>query len=176
METTSTIDAPIGPVVLRYGLLAGLLSVLFTFALYATGQETNQWLPWLGIVIAIGAIYLAHNAYKGQNKGFMSYGQGLGIGMLVTLVSAVLSSVFSYVYRTFIDPDMTARILDKSREKMEAAGNMSDEQIEQAMKMAAKFTAGPIALVFGLVFALLLGLILSLIIAAITKNAKPEFE
>jgi hypothetical protein len=91
-------------------------------------------------------------------------------------VSAVLSAVFSYLYTTVIDPDMAARILDKARSDMEARGNMSDAQIDQAMHWTSMFMQGPALLGIVLVGGLLTGLIVSLITAAVLKNPKPEFE
>jgi len=62
------------------------------------------------------------------------------------------------------------------RTKMEAGGNMSDAQIDQAVSLAGKFSTGPIAFVIVIVSSVMMGLLLSLVIAAITKNPKPEFE
>lgn len=177
METTTTIitvtPASVG---LRYGLLTGLVSVIFSFIILATGQIGNTSLVSLGFIILIAGIVLAHRAFKAANEGYLAYGQGLGIGTLVAAVSGTLSAVFNYVYREFIDPDVTARIVEQMRTKLEAAGNMSDAQIDQAIGMSTKFSTGPIGLVIGIIGSIILGLLFSLVIAAITKNPKPEFE
>ncbi|QKG51585.1 DUF4199 domain-containing protein [Hymenobacter sp. BRD67] len=173
---TATPSASTSSVALRYGLLTGLVSIIYLFVTFATGQESNQPVSWLSLVIPITGVYLAHKAFKQLNGGFMSYGQGVGIGVLLSVVSGALTSVFNYVYRTIIDPDITTRTVEAARAKMEAAGTMSDAQIDQAMAMASKFSSGPIMLIIGLVVSVLFGLLISLVIAAITKNPKPEFE
>ncbi|MGI4885451.1 MAG: DUF4199 domain-containing protein [Janthinobacterium lividum] len=175
METT-TVPVTTAAVGLRYGLLTGLVSILFSFALFATDQQGNSAIGLLGFVILIAGIVLAHRAFKQANAGYLAYGQGVGIGTMLAAVSGVLSTAFSYVYREFIDPDMSARVLDQARAKLEAAGTMSEAQINQALSMSTKFTTGPIGLVFGVVGSILFGVIFSLVIAAITKNPEPEFE
>ncbi len=173
---TATSTASTSSVAVRYGLLTGLVSIIFLFVVFAIGQESNQAISWANSIIPIGGICLAHKAFKQSNAGFMSYGQCLGIGVLLTLVSGILSGIFNYVYRTFVDPDLTSRTVEAMRTKMEAGGNMSDAQIDQAVSLAGKFSTGPIAFVIVIVSSVMMGLLLSLVIAAITKNPKPEFE
>lgn len=172
----STPSATTTSVGIRYGALTGLVIIIYSFILFATGQEMNQALGWVSLVLPIGGIIFAHKAFKQANAGFMSYGQGLGIGVLLSLVNGVLTSVFSYVYRTFIDPDLAGRMMEQMRAKLEEAGSMSDAQIDQALAMSTKFSTGPIGFAVGVLTVLLFGLIYSLVIAAITKNSKPEFE
>lgn len=172
----STPSATTTSVGIRYGVLTGLVIIIYSFILFATGQEMNQALGLVSLVLPIGGIVLAHKAFKQANAGFMSYGQGLGIGVLLSLVSGLLTSVFSYVYRTFIDPDLAGRMMDQMRTKLESAGSMSDAQIDQTLAMSTKFSTGPIGFAVGILSALLVGLLFSLVIAAITKNSKPEFE
>ncbi|PJJ61297.1 DUF4199 domain-containing protein [Hymenobacter chitinivorans] len=174
MENQST-PASSTAVGVRYGLLTGLISVIISFALNVAGLE-NSPAKWLTLLILIGAIVLAHRAYKQQNGGFMSYGQGLGIGTTLSAVSGVLSAIFTYVYVTIIDTNFIARLMDKTRADMEAKGSMSDEQIDQAMAMTGKFMNGPMMMVSVLIGAVMMGLLASLIISAITKNNRPEFE
>ena len=40
----------------------------------------------------------------------MSYGQGVGIGFWIGLVSAVIGNVFTYIYVKFIDDGFIAKI------------------------------------------------------------------
>ena len=175
MKTAIT-PATTSSVAIRYGLLTGLVYVIFLFVVFVVGLEANTAVGWLGLVFPIGGIYLAHQHYKTRNSGFMSYGQGLGIGVLLSIVSGLLTGVFNYVYRTFIDPEMNGRMLETVRTKMEEGGNMSDEQIDGALKMSAKFSSGPVGFAVGLVVAVISGFIIALIISAFTKHNRPEFE
>jgi hypothetical protein len=160
---------------MRYGLLTGLVGIVISLVLNMSHMEQSP-VKWLSVVVLIGGIILGQKAYKQANGQFMSYGEGLGVGVIVSGVSAVLSAVFSYVYVTFIDPEMTARILDKARADMEARGTMTDAQIDQAMHFTSMFVQGPALVGVALVGGIVMGLLVSLITAAILKNPKPEFE
>ncbi len=172
---TSTTPASTASVGMRYGLLTGLVSIIISFGLNVTQMEASP-LKYLTSVVMIAGIILAQRDFKQRNSGFMEYGQGLGVGVVASTVIGVLSAIFTYIYTAFIDPAIMTRALEKARTEMEAKGNMSDAQIEQAMAMSAKFTSGPILLVFIIVGSIVIGLIISLITSAFIKNAKPEFE
>lgn len=161
---------------MRYGLLTGLVSIIYMFVLFVSDLAANTAAQWGGLVVPIVGIYLAHQAYKAQNGGFMSYGQGLGLGVMLSAVSGLLTGVFNYVYRTIIDPEMAVRMMEAVRVKMEEAGNMTDEQIDGALQMSEKFSSGPIGIVLGVLVTVFTGFILALIISAFTKHAQPEFE
>lgn len=175
MENTATTITP-ASVGIRYGVLTGLVSVIYSFILLAARQEGNTPLGLLAFVIWIGGIWMAHKYYKANNEGFMSYGQGLTIGVILSLVSGVMGAIFRYIYMEFIDPAAMQRGMELARTKLEEKGGLSDEQIDQAIAMSQKFSSGPVGLVIAIVSAVVIGLILSLIISAITKNTRPEFE
>ena len=175
MENTSTSAVTPTSVGIRYGVLIGIASIIFSMVLFMTNADQSP-ARWLGLIIIIGGIYLAHGFFKRNNAGFMSYGQGLGIGVIVSAVAGLLSGIFNYIYVSFIDPTYMERIMEATRAKMEEGGNMSDEQIDQAIAMSQKFSSGPISILFAILGSILIGLILSLIISAITKHSRPEFE
>ncbi|HEX8327834.1 MAG TPA: DUF4199 domain-containing protein [Hymenobacter sp.] len=160
---------------LRYGLLAGLVSIIFSFGLYAAKME-NSPLKYVGSVLLVVGIVLAMREFKASNHGFMSFGQGVGIGALVSTVVGVLSAIFAYVYFNIIDPTIVERMMEKARTDMEARGGMSDEQIDAGMAMAGKFMNGPMMMLIVVLSSVLLGVVLSLIISAFIKHSKPEFE
>ena len=161
-------------VALKYGFLGALVSVVYTAILMIMGAGTNKWLGGLAYLILIGAIIVAIQEYKKQNGGFMSYGQGLGIGTLVSLLFGLLGGLFMFVYTSFIDPDYMAGVMDQQRIELEGRG-FSDEQIDAAMAMGESFQ-GPVMTILSVMIGyVLIGFILSLIISAIMKNKRPEF-
>lgn len=177
MEETNTLSVNrISPssVALRYGLITGFVSIIYALILYITKSNTNTTLSWLGMIIPIVGIWLALDAFKKENGGFMSYGQGLGIGTLLTTISGVLGGIFTYVYVSFIDTTVLTRMREMQVLEMEKKG-LSDTQIEDAMSMAESFSGPGMMLVMSILFGALMGFLISLIISAIKKNNRPEF-
>ena len=165
----------VAPVALKYGLIAALAGVVYSLILMVTDLGDNRILSSLAYLIMIAGIVFAMQQYKAINYGYMSYGQGLGIGSIVSVVFGFLSGLFTWLYTTFVDPEYMARVMEKQRVQLLEQG-LSDEQIDASMKMAENFQ-GPVTMILGAaVVTLIIGFILSLIIAAVMKNSRPEFE
>jgi uncharacterized membrane protein len=111
--------------------------------------------------------------FKEQNGGYMTYGQGLGVGTLTSAVAGLLSSLISTFYIKFVDPTVLQRTMDEQRIQMEERG-MSDAQIDQAMKIAESMTG--FSFLFATLAIVFFGFILSLIIAAILKRERDVLD
>ncbi|MEM1406655.1 MAG: DUF4199 domain-containing protein [Bacteroidota bacterium] len=161
-------------IVLKWGLILGLISLVTSIITFTMGI-TSSAMSFLGGAISIVVIVLAHKEYKNDGDGFMSYGKGLGIGTLLSLVSGAISSVFSYVYLKFVDASYLDVVRDEQIAQMQESG-MPDDQIEQALEFSSFFSTPEFMLIAGLFFAAFFGFILSLIISAFTKNNDPSLE
>lgn len=160
---------------LRYGLIIGLVLIVYSLILNLAGLAANRALGSVSYAILLVGIILGHNAFKKGGDGFMTVGQGLGIGMLISLIGGVLSGVFAFIYIKFVDNSIIQTIRDQSMEKMQQRG-MSDEQIDQAMKISDKFTSPLMIMIFAIIFLLIAGFILSLIVSLFTKKSNPQVQ
>lgn len=159
---------------IRYGLIFGIISIFYFLIFVMADLDMSKGFGrWGTTVIALVIIFLAHKFFKESGDGFMSYGQGIGIGFWTGLTSSVVSSVFTYVYVKFIDDGFVAKIREKAIEDMQAQGQ-SEEQIEMAMKFVEMFTGAEALLFFGLFIGILTLVIVALIITIFTQKPKPE--
>ena len=161
-------------VALKWGLILGIVQIAFSAIIFLTDNFGNNALGSVAYLLILIGVVLAMRDFRTLNGGYMTYGQGVGTGTLTAAVSGLLSSLFSVFYMTFIDTNVMERIMDKSREQMESQGNMSDEQVEQAMEMVQKFQSPGILFVFGILGSIIIGLILSLIVSAFLRRDKPS--
>ncbi|ALW85643.1 hypothetical protein AUC43_11420 [Hymenobacter sedentarius] len=159
---------------MRYGLLTGLLSIIISFGLFAAHMEQSP-LRFVSFLVLVGGMVMAMRYYKENNHGFMNFGEGVGIGTILSAVVGALSAIFSYVYMNIIDPEVVGRMMEKARADMEAKG-LPDEQIDQGMAMAGKFMNGPIMLVGVVLGTVFFGVLLASVVSAFIKHSKPEFE
>lgn len=159
---------------IRYGLIAAVVGIAYFLILNTMGIDLTQgfW-SWFRYCITIVLLVLAHKYYKDNSDGFMSYGQGIGISFWMGVVSAVIGSIFTYIYVKWIDSSFIDIMKDKQMEGFQARG-MSDEQIEQAMKFSAMFTTPEALLGFGLFFGILGTVIVGLIVTIFTQKKAPE--
>ena len=162
-------------IALKYGVLASVVIMVYTTIINLTGQSQNKILTTLSFIFLIGGILIAMRAFREENKGFISYGEGLGIGSLVSAIMGLLGSAFTMFYNKFIDPTIMTQAFDKVREDMEAKG-MDDSQIESTMQFSQMFSSPGIMFLIGVVGYLFMGFLISLVVAAAVRKEKPVFD
>src|SRR6478735_9715517 len=98
---------------IRYGLIQAVVSIAYFVGLNVAGVDMTQGFGrWANLIYTVAIVYLAHKYYKENGDGYMSIGQGTGIGFWMSLVSSVISSLFTFVYIKYIDTGYIEMILD----------------------------------------------------------------
>lgn len=165
----------VGKSALVSGTLLGVVLVIYSLIMYFLDQTGNKYVSWLSVILMIaGIVYLQIQYRDKELKGNMSYGKAFGFAVLMVLVASVITSIFTYLLFSVIDPGLIDKILAMSEEQLTKRG-MNADQIELAMKMSRKMMSPPIMAVFGLIGNMFWGTIISLITSAITKKEPSPF-
>ncbi len=162
-------------VALKWGIILGIVLIVYTLILFLTDQAGNQNLGWISLALSVTFIVLAMREFRTLNEGYLSLGEGVGVGTLVSAISGLISATFSTFYTFFIDTAFYERLTDTMQERLEEQGR-SDAEIEQSAEIMKMFQNPGLSFAFSLIGAVLFGLILSLIIAAILRKKRPVFE
>ncbi|MBV6646412.1 MAG: DUF4199 domain-containing protein [Cyclobacteriaceae bacterium] len=157
----------------KYGLINGLLAIAFFLVIDFAGLSTNQGISWLGLIITATVVFYAHREFKSSGDGYMNFGQGLGLGTLLSAMSSSISSVFVFIYVKYVNDSYLEILKEAQIAKLEEDG-MSDEQIEQSVGFIDLFISPMGMLIMGIVAGVFLGFLVSLVVSAFTKNQKPE--
>ncbi|RPD47583.1 DUF4199 domain-containing protein [Hymenobacter sediminis] len=177
MENTITPTASPTVVGIRYGILFGFIGIVVDLVLKVTGLSFSYLATFLiSTTVWVVGITLAHKYYKKQNAGFMTYGQGLVIAMVMGVISGLFTGIFNYIYVNFID----INYVDAMRADMEAwlvSKNVPEEQLEKSLAdISMEKLGSPLNIAKTAFGGILFGLVFALIISAFTKNTRPEFE
>lgn len=168
-------NTPTRPTALKYGLILGIASSIYSIFLYFANLSTSTGFAYLSFGITIGVVVLAIREYLSLNGGFMSLKEGFRVGFVTSLIGGVISSVVSVVY-TMIDKQAIAQVLDETRMKLEENPQMTDEIIEMSMSWTESLMKPFPMLMIGIISSAIGGAILSLIIAAIMKKDDPGYN
>ena len=129
---------------------------------------------FISFALSIGGLVLAMRDFRTLNGGFMTFGEGVGLGTLTSAVSGLISTLFQTFYTTIIDTTMMERMAEKARVQLEETGKLTDAQIEQQMSFINMFQSPGITFAFGVIASVIFGLLLSLVIAAVMKKNNPN--
>ena len=179
METEANTTSEVTPrsAGIRFGLIGAVLSIVYFLILSVAGLAGTQgvW-SWIGYLITAAVIFFAHKYYKENADGFMSYSQGIGISAWIGMVSAVISSIFMYIYIKFVDTTFIETMKQTQLDAMQQKG-MSDQQIDQTMKFASMFMTPEAMFLFALLGGFIATIIIGLIVTIFTqkKNPQPAF-
>lgn len=166
----------------KHALILGVISVVLTLAAYAIDYTLLVSMSFLLISLAI---YIGYGIYAGINYrneigGYLSFGKAFQHGFVVFAVSALVSTIFSFLLYTVIDPELPAKLTEaamENAEKMMAGFGMPEEQMEEALAKTQedtlkRYTVGGLA--SGYAFTLIGCAIFALISGAIAKKKEPE--
>lgn len=162
-------------IILNYGLILGVISILPGLIKYAMGGNylENDWVSSvLSLVLTVAFIVLGIKKFKSENEGFLSWGQGVKIGLGIVLISMIISIVYLLLFTNFIEPDFKNQVIESSIVKWEDAG-MSSDQIEMSTKMTNDYFELSL---YGsiVVMTLFLGFVISAIVSAIMKKSEED--
>ncbi|MDF0716309.1 DUF4199 domain-containing protein [Muricauda sp. 334s03] len=165
-----------GKFALNYGLLLGVIGVVFGVMLYTQKMhyETSTAVIVISIVLLAAIIFVGVNAFKKANGGYLSISEALKIGVGIALVGAIISLLYQFVLTNYIEPDFMDKAMEIAKPKAMAQNpNMTEEQWEQGVEMQKSFAwiQYPVLLIMNSVLGLVLGLVTGLIL----KKSKADY-
>ena len=155
------------------GLTLGAISIVIAVIVYVLDYQSG-WVSLLSTLIMIGLIVGFTIEYRNKKcGGFITYGQALGFGTLMSLVSSVLGGIYQLLLVTVIDPGFISKQVEKARIALEEKG-MPEEQMEAAMKFTELFATPTVSTLSAIIGGVFIGFIFSLVIAAFVKKGNPQ--
>jgi len=169
MSEAAASPSTVRSVGLKFGLYYGVFSIAYflVIALVGANPFDNKW-NWISLIFAVGIVVWAHIAFKNEGDGFMSFGQGVGIGFWLSLVSLVIGGVFTYFYSAFIDASLLEGVFEKQRLQMEQQGS-PENQIEVAQEWTRKL----FWYIYG-VFGMFFSMLVAVVVTIFTQRKNPE--
>ena len=161
-----------GKYALTYGLILGAISVVFILMLYSLDMhyQGGPMVMGISLIITIAMIVIGMMQFKKDNNGFMSFGEGLKIGVGIGLIAGIIGIIFNQILAGVIDPEMMNKAMEYQKGMLMETTKMTPEQIDAQMEMGKKFTTPSMQIIFGLIYSIVASLLLSLIPALILKK------
>ena len=160
---------------LVFGLITGAAGIVYHLVMYLANLYLNQYVSWLGyLVVAAGMVYGTLEYRKKQSGGFLTYGKAFSSCFWIGLFAGILSTVYFFIFINFIHPGMVNEIIDQARAQMLEKGQMSEDQIEQALAMQQKFMSPLMMALWGLFAYAIMSAILGLILGIFLKKNDPD--
>ena len=162
-------------IIINKGGILGLATVLYSLIVYATGNHLEP--HWSGTLISsalfIGIIVLGIKGFKSENNGYLSWGEGVKIGIGIAVIAGLINVIYSYIFMNFIEPDFMNQMMEVQNQAFIDQG-MTEEQIEMSNEMSEKFQSPGIMAAMGIIMYAIVGFIVSAIGAAIMKKSEEE--
>lgn len=164
-------------IALKWGVYTALAELLTTSIRYALNQYINPLFSLLELIILVTGTILAMREFRNSNGGWMTYGEGIGLGLLMFTIIGIMNTAYQQIYQTYVDPTYVERALNQTRDMWERFGatddllDQFDEQAENAKGGSGKGTAG-LAFIGGVLGWILGGLVLSLLVSAFMRRIK----
>lgn len=163
-----------------YGLLTAVISIVFSVLTYILDVPYKSPLMYFSFVILLAGIIYGTLQYKNTTLGgYISFGNAFLSGFLIVMTAAVVTTLYSYIFFTFIDPSFLEKIIEQAMEQSETKmleKGLSADQMEPALAMTRKFMSPVMMSVFSFLGSALFGAILALIAAAFLKKENKSFD
>ena len=165
----------IGKFSLNYGLILGVIGVIFGIMLYTMDAHTSRDASntIINLVITAAVITWGIWAFRKANGGYLSLGQAVKLGAGIAVISAIISLIYLFFLANVLDTEFITKIAELNKEAAIEAGASSDQvqqQYDGTINMFWVFTI-PVVLIFSVIGGLVIGLIDGLIL----KKAKPDY-
>ena len=162
-------------IMLNYGAILGFASIIVMLINYVVGDiyQPHWSLMIFSLAVTSTIIVFGLKKVKEMNSGFLSVGEAIKTGLGISLISALIYIVYLFIFYNMIEPDYFINMA-KVQEQMiiERYPNLTDEQMEGAIKNAGMFANTGANLTLTMIVSLFFGLIISLIAGLVMKKTE----
>jgi hypothetical protein len=164
---------------LLYALVMAVAQIVVNLISFFLGYQTDRmssggWFGFVQLAVSILVLVLGIKAVRDEQEGkYMTYGKGVGTGVLIVLYSTIIGVIYSYIHLTYINPNFPDYFVEASRTKWVAAG-MSESAMENAEKGVRWFTRPLVWSAFGAIMSIVFGTVISLLVAIFLKRNPPD--
>lgn len=165
--------------ILKYGVLFGIASIIFSLTSYLTGNYTDQGVFHLIILffITITSIIAGLLIFKKNNNGYMSLGEALKISIGISLLGGLMAILWKVLLIKVIDPEIITQIEDKQIKRIaKTATNFTQENIERKIAITRKYTSPIRMILIALAEDLINGILFGLIGGLIIRKKRDPFS
>ncbi len=158
----------------RYGFIFALIVVAYVMIEHFAGVNTTrhdigQYSRIGGALVPILGVFFGIRAKRRELAGGMSWAQGVRSGALVAVTQTILTTIWFYVYATFVNPQFMDTMLEYERSKMATAG-MSSGEVGAAIDSMRNLYSFPTMQIFQLVIGILYGTVFAMIFSAFLRK------
>jgi|GEM_PF-1990733 len=166
-------------IAMKWGsIMAGaLIAVSLLFYLMGMSEPTGSSSiinTILSYVISIGSLVLGIKAYKDGNASNLSVGDGIVLGILISLVGGVLMGIYTYIFIEFIDPSTLEAVKEQALASANTEG-MDADQAEMTESIMGAVTSSSFMALMIVIMKFFLGLVVGLICGLVMKNSREEY-
>jgi hypothetical protein len=171
---------------LKAGLIIAAVGIAIFLVEYISGiMPVGIWKPLLimlfGLAVSITILVILLKNYRKSAGGILVFKDAFLFCLIALVTSGIISSLFSFLFMQFFDPQYMSRIMEAQRSFMEnyLAGKLSDEQMASTLdKMDEKFknTSLISQTLKGLIWNVVFSAIIALIVGAIMKKNPDVFD
>jgi len=155
---------------IRSGIITILALIVYGLLIQTLQLQSSIWSNLGPVVFAIG-IYSGHYYYRYANRGYMSYSEGVQVGLIVVAFTGIVSGLLSYGVAKFVDPNFTRLIRENIKLSLQQ-NQPNEEKVQALTHLLDAYVTPEFLLVIIPLTTLLVGFIFNLVIAAFTKRTK----
>ena len=170
-------NSSIKSIIINYGIILGSISVLFQLMLFFLDMhyKNDSTAGIVSLIIMIGVLLYSFISYKRINGGYLLLLEALKIGLGVSLISALISIIYTQILINFLDPETMRKSLDLTMDTMRSENpEIPQEALDTARSIQEKMSSPLIFSSVQIIFSLFFGFIISLIGGLIVKKSRPE--
>ena len=137
--------------IIKYTLYAtALMALLFAFdnVIFSEADDSGREIyGYLSILISLSFIFFGVKAYRNvECQGKISFFKGFGVGLLISLLPAILFGAYNVVYMLYIEPDFAENYYQSAVAQMridysgaELAAQLAEMDANKEMFMSPVF-------------------------------------
>ena len=162
---------------IKYGLITGAGVCLWVMTVYFLGFHTapekmhiGEYSGFFSYIIPIVCLYLGiKNKRDKELGGYIRFGQGLTTGFLMTLITALITVIFFFIYNKFINTDWMEIGIEYTRKKLVVEG-LNPAEISLRIENMRKMYTLKMQLTGAFIGTIIQGMILSVVISFILRK------